>query len=240
MATPLDIIRMAMLDAGIGGMGETISDEEYQNAFIKLNWMIAELREQRYMLYHLVDLVWPATGAASFTIGPGGDVERAFAPTELKAAVVRTQIASALPVDKPLNIIYSREEWQRISVKGLTSYPTHVFMDTGYPLSTVYPWPIPNASVYTLILTVQMELAAFTNITENVNLPGIYESMLHANLALRLTVNTGDMQVPPALLAQAKFTRGLVRRRNLQMPRMRMPAGVPRRSGFNIYTGDTT
>lgn len=241
MATPLDIIRMAMLDAGIGGIGETISDEEYQNAFTKLNWMIAELREERYMLYHLVTLSWTATGAASFTIGPGGDIERDFAPTEIKNAFVRTQGTGALPVDRQLTILYGMEDWNRITVKGLGSYPVCIFMDTGYPLSTVYCWPIPNADIYSIHMSVTMELPAFTNITEEVALPGVYESMLHANLALRLLTSSGDLQPPPPMLvAQAKYTKSLVRRRNAQIPRMRMPPGIPRGRIFNVLTGDTT
>lgn len=241
MTTPLDIIRMAMLDAGIGAMGETISDEEYQNAFLKLNWMIAELREERYMLYHLVELVWPTNGAASFTIGPGGDIERDFAPTELKAAFVRLLGTGVTPVDKPLVILRAREDWARISVKSLSSFPVYIFMDTGYPLSTVYCWPIPNASVYAIHMDVLMELPAFSNITEDVALPAVYESMLHANLAVRLTVNTGELQIPPAMVAHAKYTKALVRRRNAQIQRAVMPRGLPgvRRSGFNVLTGDT-
>jgi hypothetical protein len=94
-----------------------------------------------------------STGAQSYTVGTGGDFNVAR-PDRLEAAFVRQLIPSGQnQIDFPLQILQAREDYNRIALKTMGTLPQVIFYDSAYPLGVIYPWPVPQASIYQIHLT---------------------------------------------------------------------------------------
>ena len=229
MATVYDLIKRTLKDAGINGVGQTPSNEDLNDAFDKINAMIAQWNLRRWLVYHLVDTAVVSTGAASYTIGPGGafNVPR---PAAIESAFIRQ--VGAQPVDfTPLYIIPSREDYNRIAIKTLISLPSSVFLDSGYPTGTLYFWPVAQASIYEMHVTTKAVLTAFTTLTQTIVLPPEYEEAIVYNLAIRLR-SAYQMPPDPVVTQLAKAALNTIKTANAQIPRLRMPAGLPGRGSY--------
>lgn len=237
MTTPLDIIKQSMKDAGFLSVGETPQDEDVNDVFRKLNWMISEWSQQRTLVYHLVEHEIMSTGASTYTVGPGGDIDMAVRPSEIASAVYRLYPVSGYPTDVPMDVLQAYEDFQLIPVKSITAPPRAVFLDTGWPLGTIHVWPVPPANQYGMRFLFKMVLEGFTSLYDTINLPPIYESAMNWNLAKRISPMTGEAGVNPVIALEAKNSLALLRANNAQIRRLRMPAGVVKRGYFDYITG---
>jgi hypothetical protein len=159
VTTAIDLITLALKDIGALGIGQSVSAEDTADALATLNMMLGVWQGERLSIYHEIDVKRQATGAQSYTIGPGGDFDTPR-PTDIKSAFVRLATSST-PVDYPLTIIRSREDYNRIIAKSITSLPDHVFYDSAYPLGNLYFYPLPD-SRYELHVSVLETLPQFT------------------------------------------------------------------------------
>lgn len=237
MTTPLDIIKQSMKDAGFLSQGETPTAEDVNDVFQKLNWMISEWSQSKVMVYHLVEKTIMANGSRTYTIGPGGDIDFAVRPNEIDSAVYRISPAGGYPTDVPMDVIRAFEDYQTISVKNISAPPRVVFLDTGWPLGTIYVWPVPQAGQYELKFLFKMVLSGFTSLYETISLPPMYESAMNWNLAKRIAPMTGEQGANPIIAAEAASTLRSLKRVNNQLRRLRMPAGIPKRGYFDAMIG---
>ncbi len=237
MTTPLAIVSLALKDIGALGLGQTPSAEDTNDAFTKLNWMVAQWARQRLMVWHTVDLSLVSTGAQSYTIGPSGTINVSQRPDKIEAAFLRqTNVNPQQPIDYPLVIVPSRVDYDRITLKNLASFPRYLFYDTAYPLGVLYPWPIPQASIYEVHITVKDILARFTSLTQTISLPPEYEQALEQNLAVMLCPGY-SRPCPPELALMAREARNVVMNANVQLATMTMPTGlVPYGGNYNFYS----
>lgn len=223
-----DLIKLSAKQAGILGVGQTLSGEDMQDCFNLLNLMLGELSGQRLSVYHLIDVSFTGTGATSYTIGPGGQINSQL-PSRIEAAYSRNN-----GVDTPLSIIHAREDYDRIGLKSLQSFPQYVFLDTSYPLANLYVWPVPS-SLYQITLSIMAELTAFNTVGDTINLPRPYQSFLMWALAVDICGAFGVE--PPALaVARAKGTKNTLKRLNAQIPVARMPRDLIRNGQYNVYS----
>ena len=234
MTTALDLITGAMDDAGIIGVGQTPLAEDTNKALTRLNAMIAQWSRRRWLVYHLVDVVFTGTGALSYSIGPGGDIN-ASRPDRIEAGYFR-QLAG-LPgnnVDYPLYVLQSREDYNQIVLKTMTSVPAYVFYDSDFPLGHVYVWPLPN-STYEMHLSVKPPLQSFPTLDTTFNLPPEYEECIRLNLAVRLRV---AYQLGPdaGLIGLAKVALNTIKNTNAQIPLLQMPSDLVRGNIYNIFS----
>ena len=232
----LDVITMALKDVGVLGIGETPSPEDVNDALFKLNGMIAQWRRKRWLIYQLVDYAFVANGAQSYSIGPGGDFNVPSRPDRLESAFVR-QINTSVGtrVDYPLWPIDSYEAYGRIVLKTLTSFPQWIFYDPGYPLGRVYPWPIPQASIYETHVLVKQTLPMSQNLSAQIMLPEEYIPALHYNLVLRLY--PGYKQPPdPLIVALAGEALNVLRKANTAISPLTYPLGLSNGGRYNPYT----
>lgn len=236
MTTPSDIIIQALKKAGILGVGQAAQAEDMNDAFLDLNDMMAQWQRKRWLVYHLVDVSIVSTGQRSYTIGPGGDIAVATRPDRLESAFFR-QIVQSQPnqIDYPLELIEAREDYNNIALKGLTQFPMYVFYDSAFPLGVVYPWPILQASIYELHLSIKAQLSQFTSLGQTIVLPLEYFAALKWNLAIRLAISY-KLPVDSGLVALAKDSLNLIRNANTQIPRLRMPADLIRPGVYNPYS----
>ena len=242
-----DLCGAALTECGAVGVGQTPLAADLNNAQFRLQAMLQQWQIKRWLIYHLVTYSMVATGAESYTIGPGGQMDTGLGsqrPNRIESAFVR-QIQNAAPnqVDYPLRILQSNEDYNKIRLKSLVSFPRYVFMDTATPLANVYPWPVPNASTYSLFLTVREQLPQAFSLAGNplavaMNIPFEYYRALVKNIAMEVRPKYGIANTPGDILqAQARDSLETIRRSNTQIPLLSMPPGLAPRPGmYNIYS----
>lgn len=232
--TPRDIINFAAKNSGMLAQGQTLPQGQANDIFIILNAMIGQWAAKRWLVYHLVNVSKTCTGAVSYTVGPSGDFNLATRPTGIEAAFVSQNLGQVNQIDTPLTVLESREDYNRIAMKQLVSFPYLVYYDNAFPLGIIYPWPAPNATLYGLTLTVKMPIGAFTSLSQDINLPAEYQEALIYNLAARLRPFF-QLDPDPTIIGLAKASLGTIRAVNTQIPIKQMPFGMGG-SRYNVYS----
>lgn len=159
-------------------------------------------------------------------------------PMRLESAFLR-QIQNTQPnqVDYPLQIIQSREDYNRIRLKSLVSFPNSIFYDSDWPLGSIFPWPVPSANIYAVYVSVLQQLASFTNLSARINVPYEYYNAIVTNLALRLRSKYGISASPgDPLPGNAKNALNVLRGANTQIATLQVPAGLGRAGIYNIFS----
>lgn len=235
--TPNDIIRAALKKAGILGVGQNALAEDTNDAYTDMQDMLGQWQRKRWLIWHLVDYSFTSTGATSYSVGPASNFAISPRPDRIESAFFR-QVINSVPnqVDYPLSIIEAREDYNKISLKQLTSFPQYIFYDSGFPVGTLYPWPVPQASIYSIHITVKETLAQFTSLAQVISFPLEYFAALKFNLAVRLR-QAYQLPPDPALIGLAKDSLNVIRNANIQVPRLGMPVGLCRATGsYNIFS----
>lgn len=241
MSTPAtstvgDLVSLALFDAGIVGVGQTANAQDSNLAFTRLNWMLSQWNRKRWLVYHLVTYSIVSTGQQSYTVGPGGNIVTPVRPDRLESAFFR-QIIQSTPnqIDYPLEILESREDYNKIALKQLTTFPTCIFYDSAYPLGVVYPWPILQSVIYSLFITLKETLTQFTGLSQTITLPEEYMPALQQNLAILLRDAYG---LPPSqvMIMNAKASLNTIRGANAQIARLSMPRALVRPGIYNPYS----
>jgi len=234
-----DIVRLALKDAGVIGIGQTANAEDTNDVFDTLNMMLAQWSIKRWLVYHLLDLSVVSTGAQTYTVGPGGDIDTGSSqrPDRLEdGCYFRQLVSTSTPnqIDYPLILLESREDYSRIALKQLVTFSDYIFYDPVMPLGVIYPWPIPNSAYYEIHILIKDQLQQFTNLADDINLPNQYIAAMRYNLGVRIRPL---YQLPPdqTLAALALTSLNVIKNSNAQIPRLRLPSGLGRGSRYNVY-----
>lgn len=234
ITTPNDLIKLALKDSGVVGIGQTPNSEDTNDAFDRINMMLAQWQRKRWLIWHLVDVSKVSTGATSYTVTTGGDFNVAR-PDRLESAFFRQVNIQPLQPDYPLQILESREDYNRITLKTLQAFPQYIFYDAAYPTGVVYPWPVPQANLYEVHITVKEQLSQFTSLAQTINLPPEYYAAIFYNLCVRLRP-AYQMEPDQTLIALAKDSLNVLREANAQIPRLQMPDDLVRRGVYDIFS----
>lgn len=231
--TAYDICAFALKAIGVVGVGQSPLAEDINDAFTALNAMLGQWQRKRWLIWHLTDNAFLSTGAQSYTVGPGGNFN-VIRPDRIEAAFFR-QFINSTPnqVDWPLDILESREDYNRIVLKQLGSLPRYIFYDAAYPVGSVYPWPIPQAGVYELHLSLKEQLIQYTDLSNAIQLPEEYPEALWSNLCIRLAP-IYQTQVRPEVVGIAKASLAVIRGANAQIPRLTIPVYLNRPALYDI------
>ncbi len=236
MTTPSDIILQALKKAGVIGSGQPASAEDFNDAFLDLNDMMAQWLRERWLVWDLRTVSFVSTGAQSYTIGTGGNFNVAR-PDRIESAYLRQLNNTSINyVDYPLEILESREDYNKISLKTLGTFSRYIFYQSSYPIGLLYPWPLPQASLYELFVSIKdPALMVFTSLAETIAMPPEYIAAIKFNLAVRLRVN---YQLPQRddLIVLADTSLNTIRNANAQVPRLMMPSDLTRKGNYNIYS----
>lgn len=239
MTTALDIINQAAKKSGVLGVGQTLLAEDVNDAYQDLQDLLAQWQRKRWLITHLVEYSVTSSGAQSYSVGPGGDFNISPRPDRIESAFFR-QIITSNPnfVDYPLSCIQAREDYNLIALKQLTSFPQYYFYDSAFPTAALYPWPIVQASIYQIHITVKETLSQFTSLAEDVNLPLEYIPAMKFNLAIRLR-QAYRLPPDPTLIGLAKDSLAVLRNANTQIPRLQIEKDLIRPGGIYNYYSDT-
>jgi hypothetical protein len=224
----LDLIKQAMKDIGAIGGRETPTDDEIQDALDTLNQMLAMWRTQSLTVYCQKQETFTATGALSYSVGDGGDVdiERPYA--------IDGAYWLENGVSTPLIKIHSFEDYQDIGDKQLTGSSNAFYYRPDYPLAQLFIWPSVNTG--SIVLTMRVPMPIYTNVYESVNLPPEYEGAIRWNLAFMLCSSFG-LNPNANVVMFAKQTKRALKIINTQLKTMRMPDAVMPTTLYNIQSG---
>lgn len=209
-------------------MGQTPLPEDVNDAFILLNSVLGQWNSQRWLAPHLIDVFIPSQGLQSYTLGAGGDFNIGRVD-RIEAAYARLNFNTNTPIDYPLQIIEAYEDYVQIPNKHLQTFPSQVFYDSGYPLGTVYFYPVPNTQ-FTLHLVVKQTLDQLPTLKSPLVFPPEYTEALLWNLVARLRI-AYQMPPDPAVIALATGSLQIIRMSNAQIRTARMPKGL------GVWTG---
>lgn len=240
MTTVNDVITEAWKKSGVLGLGQTMDGGDMVSAVADFNDMVSQWNTQRWMTWDLVSMSFTSTGAASYTVGPAGNFNVAVRPDRIESAFLRQIVVSGLNVDTPIEIIPSREEYNRLSLKALVSFTLYAFYDNAYPTGTLYLYPIPNASIYQTWISFKNAIPVFTVATVGtaLSVPPAYIAAMKFNLAKRFRQAYGKgLRPDPELNALARSSMDIVKQSNLQIPELVMPKVlIIQSSGYNILS----
>jgi hypothetical protein len=234
------MVTAALLTSGIIGIGQTAQAEDANTGFDLLNEIVEMWKRERFMAWRNVEQIIPATGALSYPL-----LDR---PPRLDAAFARlltgqqyAGINNAGPVDFPLYIIGSQEEYADISLKQLTTFPAGVWYSPDYPVGSVFFWPVPISGQFDLhVLYRSVAAPAYVGLTDPLGLPPEYIRALRYELATLLCLNYGlppnPGHVAAMMGAKAQIKAVNAHVRNMQMPRALVPQ-MPGQGGISGSVG---
>lgn len=230
ITTAGDLVAFALRTSGINGVGQPPSAEDANTGLALLSMMVAQWQRRRWLVWDLAEATKVSTGATSYTVGPAGDFAVAR-PDRLESAFVRLLNSGPNTIDYPLAIIESREDYNAITVKNLSTFPAYVFYDSAWPVGVVHPWPVPPAGTYELHLFIKAPLPTYAALTDALNLPPEYLEAALYSLCVRLSMNYG-LDPRPAHVSAMRAALNVIRMANTQVATLGMPAGLGgRRNG---------
>lgn len=158
MATARDFITLAMKEAGVLGVGQTLLPEDINDGFTLLNRMLAQWQKKRWLVPSLYEIAAVGNSQKSNLIGPGQHYN-APRPDKIQTAYFK-QLSGAFnsafsnsfdingggDVSYSLIPIWSWEDYAKIQLKELNSWPQYFFYDAAFPYGNVYIWPIPTSN----------------------------------------------------------------------------------------------
>lgn len=211
MTTARTLCNDALKEAGILGVGQTALPEDINDAFTRLQRMVAVWQKNRWLVPSLQEYSFTASSERFYTVGLGGDIN-IIPPSDIKGAYIVQRNTGQTPVSLQLQKIFSYEDYIRIAVKDLNSLPDHFFYDNGYPLAKFYPWPVPNSS-YEVNFIYQSRLGFASSVSEGTITNGgtLYTNGSYEAIALTGGDGTGataDITVTAGVISLVEINGG--------------------------------
>ena len=231
------LIQNMVVDAGVVGIDEDIEQPIINRAFTQINWLLAQWARKRWLCYRLEEYSIVSTGAQTYTVGLNQNINISPRPDRLEYAYLRFLNSGSTPVDVDVEVIPSRENYARIPVKQIGTLAYKCFYDPAWPVGVLYPWPVPQASIYQLFFGFKVVLPRFANLQQQINLPPEYEAALNWCGARRLRAS---YQMPPdaEINALARAALGVLREANSAVSTLQMPHAIRTRNRAYDYRGD--
>lgn len=235
-----DLISLSLRTAGILGVGQTALPQDLADAQTMLQLMMQQWRQKRWLVYRLnTDLIPLVSGKAVYTVGPVGSTpapdfvtDGNFRPANIQSCYLRQNVGSgpnSYPVDFPMRILKSRQQYDQISLKNLRSWPASIYYDPTIPNANLYIWPIPIQTMFSLYIAWQqaIDLAAEGSQSQDLEdvLPAETQLALMYNLALLTQVNY-KLPKDENLEAMARSTLNVLRMTNYALGSLGMPPAL--------------
>jgi hypothetical protein len=244
-ALPVDNVQQlltnSLVDAGVVGIDEAIEQPVLNRAFTQANWLLAQWARHRRLVYRIQDYGFVCTGAQTYSVGAGQTVNINPRPDRMEYAFLRflnSQTNNGLPVDIPLELITSHEDYSRIAVKTVGTLAWRIFYDPVWPVGLLFPWPVPQATIYEIHVGFKVVLPRFQSLQSKILFPPEYEAALNYSLAKILRV-TSQMPPDPMLNSLARNALNAIALANTAMPTLSMPKPLRIRQRSYDYRGDS-
>ena len=227
MATARDIIKAALRQIHVLGVGSSLTDEEAQDALDTLNSMLSVWSVDGNMVYTETIETFNLTGGdGEYTIGSGGDFNTTR-PISIDAAYV-TQGSTDYSL-----MAYDKQQYADIPQKDLGGISRIFYYDAGYPLGTIRLFSIPEG-VTTITLYTTKPLTQFTDLDTSFAMPEEYKAALIYNLAVWIAPEY-ERDASPTTQKKANYTKRAVEIQNARNDKHVATVNVPSRSATNAY-----
>jgi hypothetical protein len=192
--------------------------------------------------------VGPGAGTmGGFETGPNNTMvsptqATSIAPRRVKSAFLRQpSLGAGLPIDYPLFALDSMQDYSRIALKGMVSFPGAYYYDPAYPLGRLFLYPLPTNAIYGVGIVIRDQLPLqFVTAADTFTLPFIYFNAFYLNLALRLRPHYGMRTYPGDNLPElAKGARSALRNTLVQIAQLSLPQELSRPGIYNIFSDRT-
>lgn len=140
-------------------------------------------------------------------------------------------VTTTLYTDYPLAIVESREDYNTIALKALTTFPRVLFYESAFPIGALHFWPIPVAAQYEMHIATKAALPVYAGLTDDLNLPPEYIEAALYSLAVRLAMNYG-LPARSDHVGAMRAALATLRMANVQVSTLALPGAVlPWRGG---------
>lgn len=207
MTAAIDYITRSLKLANILGEGQVPSAEQASDALATLNDMLQAWTLDSLMVYQTTnDVATLVPGQATYTVGPGGDINF-DRPVQINSAFVEYQGVS-FPVFE-----VNQDEYNLITLKGMQQILPRFFLYLNTdPLGTLTLWPTPTQQLQ-FTFSVDRVLSVVPSTATDLVFPPGYSKAIRANLALELCNEYGK-EPPPTLQRMAAESKADVKRAN--------------------------
>jgi hypothetical protein len=188
-SSALDMIKGALKLLNVLSPGEVPDAELQDDAFKALNRIVSSWNTNRLMLYAVKNVVGTLNaGQNPHTIGDGGDID-IDRPLRIEKCFVRVP-GTTNPVDYPV-VQMDNNRYQEFTIKNtLVNYPTNFYYEPTLPLASIYMFPVQSVDLE-IHLSVWMQLAQFSSLIDENEIPIDYENALMYQLAIDLAPMLG-------------------------------------------------
>lgn len=224
-----DLIRATLRLIGAISSSETPAADESTDALEALNMMLGSWGASRFLSASTGKVTKTMTGAASYTIGVGGDINT----TRPTALYVVTYTYGG--IDYNVKVI-DYADYQKIGLKTVSgTIPDFVALKHDNPLSTIYLYPIPTTGTLTLD---NIRPATDLTLVDDLPYPPEWIRALKFNLAVEIAPEYG-LTVAPELAMLAEQSKAIVMRSMVSVPVARFdPLLYSARGGGNRILSD--
>jgi len=205
MTAVLDMITDALIEIGVVDPGNPVDPGMATHALRVLNRMLDQWSIQELLVYGEIPTTYPLTpNYQAYTMGPGtppaGALNiAALRPVKITRASVLLTTNNPLPIEIPIDLIETAQEWQNITIKQTPStWPLAVWPDRQMPMETLWCWPLPTGPC-SLILYTWNQINQFASVQATVLLPQGYEAAIVPNLSCLLAPSYGKTPDPLTL-----------------------------------------
>ena len=251
MTTTADIILQSLKASGVVGVGQSAQAEDLSDSLFQVNLILGQWSRKRWLNTDLIDVAFTTTGAQSYSIGVGGDINTPR-PDKIESAFFRVNGgllynavldgAGGLMLDDAgnvitdgtvnprlnpqafdyeLGIIEAREEYNLIPNKGIVAWPRAMFYDSSYPMGRIYLWPVPVANAFQVHLSMKVGILPITNPALDLLFPPEYADALMWTLCARLRPMYG-LTPEPTITAAMRAALNTIRVANTQISVLRL------------------
>ena len=211
-----DLIRATLRLIGAISSSETPNADESSDALEALNLMLGSWGASRFLSASTGKVTKAMTGASSYTIGVGGDIDTT------RQTSIYTAHWSNGGLDYPLTVL-DYADYEQIGIKNIGSIPEYIVLKPNNPLSTIYLFPVPANGTLTLD---NIRPATDLTLADDLPYPPEWIRALKYNLAIEIAPEFG-FSVSPEIVALAKESKEIVLRSMVTIPLARFDALLP-------------
>lgn len=229
--TVRELIRKSLLLGGLIASGESMTDDEADDAFESLNDMVQSWSSEGLLLFNSIrenfDL---SSGTQSYIMG-SGQTWNSTKPMNIEAISVLSS-----NIEYPLRV-YTVDEWQNISQKTLQGQiPEGVYIEESAASVKFYFYPTPNDSSVDAVIYSRKPLTAFTGLSQEISLPQGYTRALRYDLAIELMQEYGR-EPSMVVIEKTNELKGALKRDNIDGAIMANDFEFGGLHIYNIYKG---
>jgi len=232
--TAQNIIDGALLLLNIldGERSITPTTNQYNDALNVFNDLIDAWNQTDLLVYQTTMNTFSLIpGQQAYTLGTGGNFNIARPVKVDDIRLIYSAGGSSAPMELPMkqdNV----NEWASVTVKSTNAtFPLEVYNDKGFPLMTLYFYPIPSASCSVTLYCWEM-LSEAPLLSTNISCPPGYYRALKTNLAVELAA-LYQIEPLPSLVKSAMESKSDINDLNLWTPVM--TSGIEyRKSGADL------